>query len=178
MRRAQVILLCEDKQQEVLIRRVLSKLRGKDLFRTVPMPCGRGSGEQFVRDNFPGELKAQRTKAVTSVLVVVIDGDNIGIEGRRRQLHESCAAADVDPPKRGDRVLIAIPTRNIETWLSYLGGEDVTETDIYQRLRRPGDCRPHVDALVEMCRTNQLRPPAPSSLEAACIDYRNAFQAE
>ena len=177
MRRAQVILLCEDKQQQVLVRRLLGKLRDKDLVRTVPMQPGQGSGEQFVRDNFPGELKAQRTNAVTSVLVVVIDGDNIGIERRRRQLHESCTAADVEPPKPDDRVLIAVPTRNIETWLSYLGGEDVTETDVYPRLRRSGDCQPHVNALAQMCRTNRLRTPAPSSLEAACTDYRTVFRA-
>ncbi len=231
MRRAQVILLCEDKQQEVFVRRVIRKLRGKDVVRTVPMPCGRGSGEPFVRDHFPSELRAQRMKAVTSVLVVVIDGDKIGIDGRRRQLDEACTAADVNPRRDGDRVLIAIPTRNIETWLSYLAGEDTTETDTYRRLPRPGDCRPHIDALgargetpttferrcipperrcssvaygqytpssrlvrraphrsrcyagfhhgllVAMCHTNRLRAPAPSSLEAACADYRDAFRA-
>lgn len=178
MRPAQVILLCEDKQQQVLIGRVLGKLRDKDFVRRLPMPCGQGSGEQFVRERFPIELKAQRTKAVTSVLVAVVDGDTIGIDERRRQLYEACTDADVDPPRPGDRVLIAIPTRNIETWLSYLGGEGVTETKLYPKLRKPGDCRTHVDALVEMCRTNRLRPMAPSSLEAACTDYRNIFRAE
>ena len=149
MRRAHIVLLCEDKQQDVLVRRVIKKLRPKDHVRTVPMPCGRGSGEQFVRNQFPRELKAQRTKAVASVLVVVVDGDAVGIEGRHQQLNEACKAADVATRTDGDRVAIAVPARNIETWLCYLGGQDVTETEVYP----------------------------PRSLETACADYRDAFRA-
>ncbi len=177
MRRAQVVLLCEDKQQEILIRRVIHKLRPDDVIRTVPMPCGRGSGEQFVRERFPAELRAQRMRAASSILVVVTDSDRVGINQRRRQFDEACQSVEVPTRGTADRVVVAIPARNIETWLSYLAGDEVNETDTYPRLPRPGDCWQQVHALEQMCRRSVLREPAPQALEEACTEYQSAFQA-
>ena len=64
-----------------------------------------------------------------------------------------------------------IPTRSIETWLHYLDGHTVNETDRYPPLKRPSDCKAHVRALVEMCTARGVREPAPPSLAAACEEY-------
>ena len=76
---------------------------------------------------------------------------------------------------RCDRVVLTVPRRNIETWLAYLAGATVNETDSYPRLNRPSDCKPHVRALADMCTTGELRVPAPPSLVAACDEFRNLF---
>ena len=74
-----------------------------------------------------------------------------------------------------DRVALVVPTRSVETWLRCLDGHTVNETDRYPRLERPGDCKGHVGVLVEMCRTGQLRDPAPRSLAVACDEYRRVL---
>ena len=73
-------------------------------------------------------------------------------------------------------VLICVPTWKIETWLAYLKGETVDETNKnYDKLPRPRECQPMVDELVVMCRERTLRPPAPASLEDTCTNYRRVF---
>ena len=74
-----------------------------------------------------------------------------------------------------------IPTRSIETWLHCLDGHTVNETDRYPPLKRPGDCKTHVRALVEMCTARGVREPAPrrwpppaKSTGGSCLDFRLA----
>lgn len=134
---------------------------------------GAGAGDQFVRDNYPAYLDAIRRR--NGILVVMIDGDNDSIEQRLKQLNDVCEQSDIPPRKSSDNVAIFVPSRNIETWLAYLNGEDVNETDTYPRLRRERECQKHVNALEQMCSEGKLRTPAPESLEAACREYNNVF---
>ena len=107
------------------------------------------------------------------MLVVMIDGDQRGLEKRRGDLKAMCDKQDVRFVEPKDRVLIVVPTWRIETWLAYLGGMDVDETKSdYPKLKRPRECQRHVEALAGMCRNNKLRPTAPESLVAACKEYR------
>ena len=135
-------------------------------------PPGRGSAEQFVRQTYPTELAAFRRPDTANLLIVMVDGDNRGVNVRLRELHAACESAGVPPREQGERVLILVPTWQIETWLAYLAGETVDETERdYPRLAREADCQRHVDALAQMCRQGHLRAPAPSSLRAACEEY-------
>ncbi|MCY3871836.1 MAG: hypothetical protein OXG87_19990 [Gemmatimonadetes bacterium] len=111
------------------------------------------------------------------ILVVMIDSDNDSIEERMKQLDDACTQKGVSPRESGDKVKIAIfvPKRNIETWLAYLDGEPVNETDEYPKLGRERDCEKHVKVLEEMCTRGRLRTPAPPSLEDACRKYNNVF---
>ena len=62
-RRVRIVVLCEDKQQEVFIRRFLIAMGWcKHRMRFEKAPAGRGAAEQFVRTRFPRELKAYRSK--------------------------------------------------------------------------------------------------------------------
>ena len=165
MKPAQVIVLCEDKQQEVFVRRFM-KPRTNHPIRVVSAPVGEGAGEQFVREQYPQQLRASRAATVNVVLVVMIDGDTAGSVQRMRQLDESCRLSGIAPRTDADRVIVLVPERNIETWLAYLGGATVEETTDYPRLDRPSDCKTHVRVLTDMCDRSQLRQPAPQSLAA------------
>ena len=172
--RVQIVLLCEDQQHGVFLRKFLKKANPNyPLVRVEMCPKTKGSAEQYVRNRFPIELAAHRRRSVTQVLMVMLDGDKRGIHGRMAELDDACKNAEMRPRNSKDQVLVFIPTWNIETWLAYLEGETVDETERdYPRLPRPRDCAPHVDTLVKMCRNNALRKPAPTSLAASCIEYR------
>ena len=134
---------------------------------------GKGSAEQYVRNRFPKELAEHRRRSVSQVLIVMLDGDKRGIRGRMAELDDACKNVKMEHRGSKEQVIVLIPTWCIETWLAYLEGETVDETRRdYRRLKRSGDCRPHVNTLVEMCQKNQLRQPSPPSLAAACNEYR------
>lgn len=109
------------------------------------------------------------------ILVVMIDGDHYSIEQRLQQMDRACEQRGVLPRTTSDKVAVFVPTRNIETWLAYLDGERVNETNTYPRLQRERDCKRHVDVLAQMCAEKNLRTPVPTSLEAACHEYDNIF---
>ena len=147
-------------------------------FRVVVSPSGRGSAEQFVRERFPGELHTVRTKRrEQAYLVVMVDGDRGGVTARNTSLVTACTEQGIPPPGDTEKVLVCVPTWNIETWMAYLDGDPVDETNKnYPRLPKPSDCAPAVSALVKMCRHRTLRVPAPASLEDACTSYRRVFR--
>lgn len=180
-RNVQLVLLCEDRQHEAFARRFLDKAGWPTRrLRVEIAPPGRGSAEQFVREQFPKELSAYRGNRhrVAQGLVVVMDGDDRGPQARLTELFRACEAASVEPRQNDDRVAIVVPTWNIETWLAYLTGETVDEgKKDYPRLQRPRDCRQHIKNLYEMCQHRQLRTPAPPSLERACTEYRERLEA-
>jgi len=179
-RRVQAVILCEDKQQEVFVRRLLVTMEWpKRNLRLEPAPAGQGSAEQFVRKQFPKESRAYRRKRghVALALIVVMDGDHRGVQGRLAELDETCRQDNVEVRRPDDHVLVAIPTWEIETWLAYLGGEAVDEASRgYPRLQRESECKPHVEALAAMCRERRLRRPAPPSLESACAEYEERLR--
>ena len=175
MKPAQVIVLCKDKQQQVFVRRFM-KSKTNHPIRVISPPPGGGSGEQFVREQYPRQLRALRAATVNAVMIVMIDGDAAGMAGRLRQLDESCRLSRITPRTEADRVVLLVPERNIETWLAYLSGTTVEEETNYPKLAKPSHCKEHIRALADMCDDRQLRQPAPRSLVAACGEYRSVFR--
>ena len=173
--RVQYVLVCEDQQQEAFARRFLRQaniVRDLHQLRVERSPGGRGAADRFVQETYVAELDAARRSHVASTLLLLTDGDAMGVEGRLRRLDEACERRGVAARSPTDRAAVFVPTWNIETWLAYLDGETVEESrKDYPRLPRPRDCQRHVGALVEMCRQGALRQPAPKSLEAACDEY-------
>ncbi len=173
----QLIVLCEDRQHEVFARRFLQRTGWSTRrLRVVIAPPGRGSAEQFVREHFPIELSAYRANRhrVAEALIVLLDGDDKGVEARMDELNRACRSDGVSPRLQDERVAVFIPTWRIETWFAYLDGTDVDEKKSdYRRLNRPRDCQPHVNLLNEMCQQGALRQPSPPSLDAACDEYRS-----
>ena len=157
-RNVRIVLLCEDRQHEVFVGRFLKEV-GWNLrdMRVRRAPKGRGPAEQYVRECFPGELRAVRSKrGEEAYLILMVDGDNQGSTSRMASLERACIEQQVDPPSNSDQVLVCVPTWNIETWLAYLEGEEVEESKRdYPRLDKPSDCSPHVRNLAEMCRNQR-----------------------
>lgn len=169
---ARIVLLCEDLQTDVFVRRFLShrNFKSRDI-STCPLPKGRQAGEQWVRTQFPKELQEIRRRK-KAFLIVVIDAD-VGPTGNRHiQLEQQCREKGIEKRKPDDPVIVAVPRRNIETWFEYLRGEPVAETSIYPRLHRERDCKLLADQLHVMCHEQQELPePAPPSLREACDEY-------
>lgn len=168
----QVVVLCEDRQHWVFAYRFLTRngVHGRRIrpnFRP-----GQGSGEQYVRVQYPIEVAEQRKRAarLNSALIVIQDCDVRTLEERRTTLEQSVARSP------NDRIALFFPKRNIETWIHFLtDGEAVNEVDPYPKLRgRESDCHNAVDRLAAK---NEYRLSAvvPSSLRAACPEIRRLF---
>ena len=166
---AKVVLLCEDLQTDVFVRRFLARRNiNRRHIVTCPLPDGRQSGEQWVRTRFPEELERIRRRQ-RALLVVVIDADGGSTGDRHTELEQQCRAVGVQRRKPEDPVIVVVPRRNIETWFEYLRGRPVDETIAYPRLRRESDCKPLADRLHDMCQKQQrLDEPAPPSLREVC----------
>ena len=167
-----IVLLCEDAATNTFVRRFLRRrqFKARDI-RTLPIPHGSQSGEQWVRQKYPSELRAIRSRQ-NAFLIVVIDADAYTTQVRRSQLDDECRAQKV--PVRGpeDPVLVIVPRRNIETWFAYLDGISVNETVDYNAYKSK-DPRPFAEELYRMCHEyQQLRPPVPPSLAESCQEYR------
>lgn len=183
-RGVRAVVLCEDILHATFARRFLMG-RGfaRHEIHQYPLPRDKGCGEQFVRQQFPLALRAYRSTAnyLSQGLVVIVDADTGTVEERAHHLDEACRKQDVPAPRSDERVLLAIPRRNIATWLAYLDGEQVNERDDYlaQERRykgREADCGPLVDRLDRMCLGKHLDGMPPASLEACCLEFERFWR--
>ncbi|MDZ8026283.1 MAG: hypothetical protein RMY36_031265 [Nostoc sp. SerVER01] len=167
-RRVQIVILCEDKQQEVFARHFLKK-RGFIFDRNFRIEiCPKGAGEQFVRKRYPAEVKAYRSKNYLSgMLVVLIDADKKTIQERLKQLDEALIEDSQQIRQPQEAIAIFIPKRNIETWIHYLQGDTVDEETEYSKFNNESECKPYVENLVNQCYQG-LDENAPPSLQAGC----------
>jgi hypothetical protein len=167
----QIVILCEDIQQEVFARHFLLRRGFHDKKITINRNItGKGSGEQYVRTHYAQQVKDYRSKStyLSRCLVVVIDADKYTIQERLKQLE--AALEDDGLPKRqaNEKIAIFVPKRNIETWIHYLKGKAVDEETAYPKLSRQGDCKRDIDQLVKKICPAGLPEDAPPSLHAAC----------
>ena len=169
-----VVLLCEDLQTDMFLRRFLRRRFGRGFrhrIHSVPFAAGSGSGEQRVREQFPDQLELIRGRRGV-VLIAVTDADKESTAARRMQLQQQCAVRGIVALRASDPVLVVVPRRSIETWFQYLSGHEFDETTRYRHLRREADCQPLADRLYDMCHKDQkLAEPAPASLVEACREY-------
>jgi len=179
MRRVKIVLLCEDSQHEAFTRRFLVGMGwNKRELRVEKNPSARVSGEQWVREKFVKELEAYRSRKsrAASALIAIIDADTTGLKGPRDRINElekACAVKGIPFRTRDEAVAIAVPKRNIETWIHYLNGESVDEEKtVYTKLAAERDCKPAVDKLLALCKSTGLEQDAPSALAAACNEYQ------
>jgi len=170
-----VVILSEDTQSECFIRRFLNR-RGWDRrqIRAETLPRGQGSGEQWVREKLIRELRAYRSRSsrAATCLIVASDADDKTVDARMQTFRNMCVQAGVAFRNEGERIAFIIPRRNIETWLAYLRGEAVNETDRYRKYEFESECRDQVVRLDEMCHQKRLAPQAPPSLETACNEFK------
>lgn len=178
-RRVKIVLLCEDSQHEAFIRRFLKGMgyNTREL-RVEKSPSGRGAADQYVRNRFPKELKAYRDRShrAASALIAMIDADGNEVQGRISELKQECQSEGVPFREPGEAVAIAVPRRNIETWIHYLNAEQANETDVYSKLDIERGCKPAVIKLVHLCKSTGLEEDAPSALAEACDEYNTRIK--
>ncbi|MBM4781859.1 MAG: hypothetical protein GQE15_29625 [Archangiaceae bacterium] len=124
--------LVEDRDHEQLIRGLLDRRNLTRAVRFEAYPPGRGAAERRVRDQFPAFVRDLRAKRNQRDLwgLVVLDGDVEGMASRRASLVNS-----VDPVlTEEDRVVLLVPTRNVQTWAWCLLGNPVDEHQDYKSL--------------------------------------------
>lgn len=172
---ARVVILCEDRQQEVFIRRFLTEC-GMRPIRVRICPPGEMAGEQFVRQEYPNEVRAFRSKAAYQqlALVVMIDADTQTVTNRLNALDTVLRESGQAVREADERIALLVPRRNIETWIHYLTGEPVNESDVYDRFENKSDCVPLVTRLAAKS-TYRLRDDIPSSLRHACREIQRVL---
>lgn len=174
--KSEIVVLCEDMAQAQFIRKFL-KMRGYTNPRQIivcPLPGGSGgAGEKYVRDQFPNELKAIRSRQ-NKGLIVMIDADTGLVEERKRQLDVACDNEGVPRRNQDDPVVVAVPRRNIETWLLNLSGEAWREDSdgrVEKAIKTEGRSETCAERLHELCYRLQ-RPVEPLSLQDACVQWQ------
>ncbi len=169
-----IMLLCEDRQQEVFMRNFLVA-RGvpKNRIRANPAPKGMGSAEQFVRNKYPQEVNTYRSKCnhLKIALAVMLDADIKKVVDRLNELDGSLVAALMDKRRSNERIGLFVPKRNIETWIHYLMGVEVDEERAYSKLKKESDCKSLVTQFAKDC-SQPFKQEAPSSLQTACTELR------
>lgn len=134
-RASQVIVLVEDERQRRFachyLKRLDYSLRN---VRSVPLPAGRQSGEQWVREKYATEVRAFRVRQARArtLLIVAIDADTRSVAQRAAQLHQALQSAEMPARAGGEAIVHFIPKHSIETWILALSGSQVTESRSYR----------------------------------------------
>jgi hypothetical protein len=166
------VILCEDLQSQVLLRRYL-KARGFARIRVLPLPAA--CGEQYVRENYAGNVNAQRKSSVAQVLVVHIDADKSSVQNRHNQLAGELVAKGLLPRSADEPIALVVPRYETETWLHHYQGRDgINETQSYSKFQdnEAAAAIPAVEALIELVEGRAAVPPNLPSLAIAVDELR------
>jgi hypothetical protein len=131
---AEIVVLAEDLNHVNFARQFLQrKGHHPRTIRVVPVPGGRGSGEQYVREHYPEEVSYYRNRSTRrrAALVVVIDADAKSVVGRERELQTGLVHTGGVLRESHEAIVLLIPKRHIETWIYCLLGEHVDELTDY-----------------------------------------------
>lgn len=129
------VLLCEDRLHERFLRQVFQRLG----FVEVRVACQSivpGNASRGVISQYPKEVRYLRSKSYQRdlTLFVVIDGDQDGPRARKIQLADALSNHGIPNRAKDERIVIAVPTWSIETWLgSFNGHPDLDERTKYKR---------------------------------------------
>lgn len=130
-----------------------------------------------MRDNYPTQLKACRTRHARTILIVVLDADAGTVQAHQQELDVACRCKlpAVTIRQAGEAVIHVFPKWHIETWLAYLDdvrvGEDQQYKPDYAFQGRESDCHPLVDKLAVACKNGQRLTSPPDSLVRACREF-------
>jgi len=135
---ANKIILAEDTIQQNLVRRYLERCGHTGPFRLVPLPAKGpgGSGEKYVRDQYPRQVQACRSslgKRAAALLIVIIDADMEPTQHRWLQLSDALNSASLNDRRDDEPIVVLIPKRHVETWIRALLGGNVDEVTDYTR---------------------------------------------
>lgn len=167
-RRVRLVVVAEDVQSEMFVRRVLYCLgfSRRDLtFKTAPRAAQ--SADRWVLQMHGVEakkLRASEHAQPNTGLVTCVDADHHAVADRHVQLDEAMDG------ERGpnERMAWLVPRRNIETWIRALDGEPADEvTDYKRRGHEPLPCDAAAAAFAKVVRED---PSALPSIRIARVE--------
>jgi len=166
-----VTVVCEDTQQSCFMYRFLTA-KGLKPHRLIMRPCPTargGDAKQFVRRNHVAEVRAMRAKPhLLAGVITIIDADDSTVGARKDELNDALVAEGQDRRQADERIAVAVPRREIETWIHSLQGRPVDEETRYPRFR--GDerqCAPAASEFARKCPSDMQEDDLPS-LKDAC----------
>jgi hypothetical protein len=114
-------VLIEDQRQKQFIYRFLAMAGLSSRQMTIEVsPAGKGSAEQWVRENFArqaGKCRARNARAATG-MIVMLDADMRTVRERLDALDDALECAEQQPiDENRDPIARLIPKRNVETWI-------------------------------------------------------------
>jgi hypothetical protein len=137
---ANIVIVAEDQEQQNLVYRYIERCNPRLTYREFrferPAKGSGGSGEQFVRNRYPAEVKEHRRrvgKGASALLVVIVDADMETTERRASQLSDALHAASMDGRRDDELIVLLIPKRHVETWIRALLGNQVDEVTDYTK---------------------------------------------
>ena len=185
--RAQFIVLSEDQQAQVFIRKALIKTGAKARRIRCIEPASvtdGGAGDAYVIKKYPLEVKAFRSQSASALtgLVVHIDADpRNSVEQRHRQLAAALTDAPLPPRGQGEHIAELVPKRNIETWIYALDDSlpshpcgDLNEVDEFPRLRYESGCAAAAEAFAEHARKRTV--PRSAGAVPSLLDGLDEFR--
>lgn len=176
---ANKIILVEDVEQQNLLYRYLERCghNVRDCRFERPARRAGGSGEKFVRDQYPQEVKACRSslgRRASALLVVMIDADTETTERRASQLSATLETAGMDARGNSEPIVVLVPKRHVETWIRALLGNTVDEQQSYKNPQPTRDeVKEAAETLYGWTRPNaNARPAFPLSLTGSRPEWR------
>lgn len=131
------MLLCEDHAHLGFLQGICRQ-RGWRVVDLDLAPKGDGAASAYVLRRFPEHLDAVRCGDEGLGLLVAIDGDRVGPEGRAQGLARACVEEGRAPRQPADPLVLFVPTWSIDTWgLVFCRGETPGEgASVKPRARR------------------------------------------
>jgi hypothetical protein len=133
---SQIILLCEDDAHQRLALEYMKRcgINTRDVVPRVGSRMQKGSGKQWVIQEFPRQLHAsrQRSSRARTLLVVLVDADEDTVAHREQSLWDRVSSAGYDPRRHDDPIVLLIPRWHVETWIRALLGQAVDEDQQYK----------------------------------------------
>jgi hypothetical protein len=169
-RGVEVVVLCEDKRHEQMVRAFLNR---KDYNpHRYRFELGNNG---YVLAKFSERVKLIRSATHKIALIAAIDGDEKGLDGRVQELTKRLVDAGLPVLATSEPVVILVPSRNIETWIHHFSGNVVDET-----IRYPKDKESHREeaaAFAEFVADGNAAPiPHLPALNAAREALRDLIQ--
>jgi hypothetical protein len=132
LKKLRCLLLCEDIEQERLFRPILER-RFRRIYVEPRKPHGGASFVLQKVERWASYIRQHHQEAVG--LLVVIDGDTIGLQGRLEAIRAVAGSAGAPWEQR---IAICVPSRTVETWEMWLCGEQEIdeETEYKAAFRR------------------------------------------
>ncbi len=140
-RGVRVQIVVEDEALERFVRETLLLFGfARHELRVTPYPVGKGSGKDWIDQQYVKEVNVLRAKTYQRLAVVVgTDADELSVAQRADRLAAALRESGGVARSAAERIIHWIPKWNVETWILYFAGEIRDEDNNYKHDVRDPD---------------------------------------